>query len=436
MIERYSTKEMRYLWSLEHKFETWKRIEVLACEYWFQAGNISQNDWEQIRDKASFSVERILELEKILHHDVIAFTTNLAENIGHASRHVHFGLTSSDILDTAFSFIIQEAGALILTQYQTFLDALYQKARQYKDQIMVGRTHGIHAEPTTVGLKLLGYFAESRRNYDRLRKALEECSFGKISGAVGTYSQTPIELEEFVLSRLNLKPEEVSTQVVPRDRHANLLNAFALVAQGLARLAQEVRLLQKTESREIEEPFQEGQKGSSAMPHKKNPILCERVCGLARIIVANTSAGMNNILLWHERDISHSSVERMIFPDTCSLLEYMLIKMRFITENLVISSKRCETVLSMTNGLLFSSRTLLIIIRELGITREEAYTIVQELANRVWSSEVFHLKTLLKKDQRLRKIPSKKWDEVFDTKDFLKNIESVFKRLEPTPKTK
>ena len=436
MIERYSTKEMRHLWSLEHKFEIWKKIEILACEYWFQAGSIPQDEWEQIRDKADFSVERILELEKTLNHDVVSFTTNLAENIGPASRHVHFGLTSSDILDTAFSFTIREAGALVVKQYQTFLEALHKKARQYKDQIMVGRTHGVHAEPTTVGLKLLGYFAESRRNYDRFRKALEECSFGKISGAVGSYSQIPIELEEFVLSRLDLKPEEVSTQVVPRDRHANLLNSLALVAQGLSRLAQEIRLLQKTESREIEEPFQRGQKGSSAMPHKKNPILCERVCGLARVIVANASAGTNNILLWHERDISHSSVERMIFPDTFSLLEYMLSKMQFIIENLVVTPGRCESVLSMTNGLLFSSRALLVIIRELGITREEAYSIVQELGNKVWSSDKLHLKKLLETDERLAGIPSGRWDEVFDAKDFLKNIEAIFARLEMTSKTK
>ena len=428
MIDRYSTKEMRSLWSLEYKFEIWKQIEILACEYWFQAGHIPEDEWDQIRGKAVLSVERILELEKTLQHDVISFTTNLAENIGPASRHIHFGLTSSDVVDTAFSFTIQEAGALIIKRYQAILQVLYKKANKYKDQIAVGRTHGVHAEPTTIGLKLLGYFAESKRNYNRIKKALEECSFGKISGAVGTYSQLPPKLEEFVLNRLDLKPEEVSTQVVPRDRHANLLNSFALAAQGLARLAQEIRLLQKTESRELEEPFQSAQKGSSAMPHKKNPILCERICGLARVIKNYASSGMDNILLWHERDISHSSAERMIFPDVFSLLEYILIKLEFVLENLIVSADRCEKVLSMTNGLLFSSRALLVITRELQITREEAYTIVQGLADKVWASDNIHLNDLLRNDTRLQKISPEKWDEVFNIKDFLKNIDHIFAR--------
>ena len=429
MIDRYSSDSMKNLWSLEHKFTVWKEIEILACEYWYEAGKIPESDWLDIKSKAKFSVDRILKIESTLHHDVIAFTTNLAENIGPASSFVHFGLTSSDVVDTAFSYIIREAGELIMARFETYLDTLKAQAIRYKDQVIAGRTHGVHAEPTTLGLKLLGFYEEGKRNYTRLKYALNDCAYGKISGAVGTYSQLPPELEEFVLKRLRLKVEPVSTQVIPRDRHAFLLNAIALSAQGLARLAQEIRLLQKTESREVEESFQKDQKGSSAMPHKKNPILCERICGLARVLSGYAIASYENIPLWHERDISHSSAERVIFPDATSLIEYLFEKANFVLENLYVSPERCERVLNETSGLLFSSRALLTITEKLKITREEAYKIVQTLAMEVWSEPEKHdLRSLLEKHSGLSQITSETWDHVFSLQDFLKNVDQIYER--------
>ncbi len=429
MLERYSTPKMREIWSLHHKFEVWKKIEILACEYWFREGKINKKDWEDIQVKADFKTDRISEIEREVHHDVIAFLTNLAENIGPASRYIHFGLTSSDVVDTSLSFLIREAGNRILSEYSLYLDALYEQSLKYKDQIMVGRTHGVHAEPTTLGLKLLGFFTEAERNYNRLKNAIENCSYAKISGAVGTYSQLSPDLEKFVVERLGLKVEPVSTQVIPRDRHSDLINVMALCAYGLARLAQEIRLLQKTESRELEEPFQKGQKGSSAMPHKKNPILCERICGLARIFSGYVTSGLQNILLWHERDISHSSAERVIFPDAMSLLEYMLIKMRFVIQNLSVSQKRCIEVSEETSGLLYSSRALLMLMEELKMNREEIYPLIQKEAMQVWSDpKKYHLRNLLQKHEKFQNIPIEKWDRVFDTKDFLKNIDQIFTR--------
>ncbi len=429
MIDRYSSESMRSLWSLEHKFSIWKEIEIFSCEYWHNAGKIPKADFSDIKEKATFSVKRIREIESTLHHDVLAFTTNLAENIGSASRFVHFGLTSSDIVDTAFSFTIQEAGVLILNQFQKYLNALKKQAIRYKNQVIVGRTHGVHAEPTTFGLKLLGFYEEGKRNYTRLQLAFDECAYGKISGAVGTYSQLPLDLEKFVLNRLKLKVEPMSTQVVPRDRHAFLINMIALTAHGLARLAQEIRLLQRTESREVEESFQKGQKGSSAMPHKKNPILCERICGITRILSGYAMSSYENILLWHERDISHSSAERIIFPDATSLIEYLLLKITFVIENLHVSPERCESVFNETSGLLFSSRVLLVITEKLEITREEAYAIIQSLAMKVWSNpQENHLRTLLEAHPDLSEISSHEWDQSFNVDDFLGNIEDIYSR--------
>ncbi len=297
--------------------------------------------------------------------------------------------------------------------------------------VVVGRTHGVHAEPTTLGLKLLGYYAEGQRNLERLKQAFAECSFGKISGAVGSYSQLPPALEAYVLENMNLQVEPVSTQVVPRDRHAVLLNAMSVAAQGLGRLAQEVRLMQKTESREIEEPFQRGQKGSSAMPHKRNPILCERICGLARVLMGYSTSAQQNISLWHERDISHSSVERVILPDATSLFEYMLIKMTFVVENLHVYPENCERVLDSTRGLLYSSRALLVITETLKISREDAYAIVQGEAMKVWEGKTDEdLRTRFEKHAKLQGISADQWNEVFDPQSFLTNVDHIFERVE------
>ncbi|HNJ65721.1 MAG TPA: adenylosuccinate lyase, partial [Turneriella sp.] len=387
-----------------------------------------------IRTKSTFTVERVNEIENEIHHDVIAFLTALAENIGPASRHVHFGLTSSDIVDTAQMVLILEAGALIDKALGKTLKALYDFAQKYKDLVVAGRTHGVHAEPTTLGLKFLGHYAELSRSRDRLRHALDDCRYGKISGAVGTYSQMPPELEAYVLGKFGLNAEPVSTQVIPRDRHAYFLQAIALTGQALYRLMQEIRLLQRTEGRELEEPFQKGQKGSSAMPHKRNPILAERICGLARVLSGYATTGEYNIALWHERDISHSGAERVILPDATALIEYMLIKSTFVVENLHVHEKNCERVLDATHGLLFSSRALLTVTAKTQMSREDAYAIVQAAAMATWEKPAEgNLRTRLEGDARLAKVTAKDWDEVFDARSFLTHVDTIFGRV-PKPK--
>ncbi|MBV6492412.1 MAG: Adenylosuccinate lyase [Turneriella sp.] len=430
MINRYSTPEMRHLWSLKRKFEIWRDIEIAACEYWATEGRITAGELDDIRNKSHFTVERISEIENEIHHDVIAFLTALAENIGPASKHVHFGLTSSDVGDTAQMALIQEAGRLIDAAFGVLLKNLYTFAQEHKDLIVAGRTHGVHAEPTTLGLKFLGYYAELKRARERLNHALEDCRFGKISGAVGTYSQMPPELETFVLKKLNLKIEPVSTQVIPRDRHAYFMQAIALAGQALYRLMQEIRLMQRTEGRELEEPFQKGQKGSSAMPHKRNPILAERICGLARVLSGYATTAEFNIPLWHERDISHSGAERVILPDATSLLEYMLLKSAFVVENLHVHEKNCERVLDATHGLLFSSRALLTVTEKTQMSREEAYAIVQQAAMATWENpDTGNLRTRLEAHPKLNAITPTDWDVVFDARSFLAHVDVIFARI-------
>ncbi|MBL8032993.1 MAG: adenylosuccinate lyase [Leptospiraceae bacterium] len=433
MIERYSTPEVRKLWSLERKFEVWRDIEIAACEYWHAQGRLTDTELNEIRTKSTFTVDRINQIENEVHHDVIAFLTALAENIGPASRHVHFGLTSSDVVDTAQMLLILEAGALIDKALVKLLVSLHNFAVKYKDLVVAGRTHGVHAEPTTLGLKFLGFYAEIARGRERLARALDECRYGKISGAVGTYSQMPPALEAYVLEKFGLKSEPVSTQVIPRDRHAYFIQSIALIGQGLYRLMQEIRLLQRTEGREVEEPFQKGQKGSSAMPHKRNPILAERICGLARVLSGYAATAENNIPLWHERDISHSGAERVILPDATALVEYMLLKSAFVVENLHVHEKNCERVLDATHGLLFSSRALLTVTATAKISREDAYAIVQQAAMDTWADpEGGNLRQRLENNPALSAVSKKEWDEVFDAKSFLVHVDAIFARV-PVP---
>lgn len=433
MIERYSTPEIRKLWSLERKFEVWRDIEIAACEYWHAQGRLTDTELNEIRTKSTFTVDRINQIENEVHHDVIAFLTALAENIGPASRHVHFGLTSSDVVDTAQMLLILEAGALIDKALVKLLVSLHNFAVKYKDLVVAGRTHGVHAEPTTLGLKFLGFYAEIARGRERLARALDECRYGKISGAVGTYSQMPPALEAYVLEKFGLKSEPVSTQVIPRDRHAYFIQSIALIGQGLYRLMQEIRLLQRTEGREVEEPFQKGQKGSSAMPHKRNPILAERICGLARVLSGYAATAENNIPLWHERDISHSGAERVILPDATALVEYMLLKSAFVVENLHVHEKNCERVLDATHGLLFSSRALLTVTATAKISREDAYAIVQQAAMDTWADpEGGNLRQRLENNPALSAVSKKDWDEVFDAKSFLVHVDAIFARV-PVP---
>jgi len=430
MIDRYSTPEIRKLWSLQRKFEVWRDIEIAACEYWHSKGNITDSELNDIRTKSTFTVERINEIEAEIHHDVIAFLTALAENIGPASRHVHFGLTSSDVGDTAQMLLIVEAGELIRKAMRALLQALYKLSVDHKDLVVAGRTHGVHAEPTTLGLKFLGYYAELSRADARLVRAIDDCRYRKISGAVGTYSQMPPDLEEYVLSKFGLKAETVSTQVIPRDRHAYFMQAIALTGQALYRLMQEIRLLQRTEGREVEEPFQKGQKGSSAMPHKRNPILAERICGLARVLSGYATTAEYNIPLWHERDISHSGAERVILPDATALVEYMLLKSKFVIENLQVHPKNIERVLDATHGLLFSSRALLTVTSKTAMSREDAYAIVQTAAMATWENPGSgNLRSRLEGHSALKDISKAEWDNVFDARSFLEHVDTIFARV-------
>jgi adenylosuccinate lyase len=392
MIERYTRAAMGALWSDEARMETWRKVEVAACE---EMAGPSAEDVEAIR-AATFTVEAVRERERVTDHDVAAFVDVLSASAGRAGRWIHFGLTSSDVLDTALALQLRAAGDIVIEGARELVGALAAQARAHVDTVCVGRTHGVHAEPTTFGVKLAGFAFEAHRNLTRLERAFAQAGTGAISGAVGTYSATDPDFEARVLARLGLEPEPVSTQVVPRDRHAELLGAIALAGAGLERLATEIRHLQRTEVREAEEPFRAGeQKGSSAMPHKRNPIVSERICGLARVLRGNATAALENIALWHERDISHSGAERVILPDSTILLDYMQHLALRMVRGLVVHPERMRENLELTHGALYSQRALLALV-ERGMGRDEAYRIVQEEAQRAWETGT-HLRTLLER---------------------------------------
>jgi adenylosuccinate lyase len=426
MIERYSLPEIKKIWSDENKFSIWLKIELFACEANSKLGIIPKSSLDTIKKKAMFSVSKINAIEEVVKHDVIAFLTNVGSYVGKDSRFIHYGMTSSDVLDTALSVQMKEAGELILKQIQKLSKTLSAKAKKYKFLPMVGRTHGIHAETITLGLKFALWFEENKRNIERLKQAIETISVGKISGAVGTYEHLDPFVERFVCKSLGLKPANISTQILQRDRHAEYLTTLAIIASSLEKFATEIRHLQKTETLELEEPFTKGQKGSSAMPHKKNPIICERIAGLARILRGNAIASMENINLWHERDISHSSVERMIVPDSTMLLYYMLEKMNHVLDEIVVNKKNIAKNLNLTHGLIYSQKVLLKLV-EKGITREQAYLVVQENAMKSWNTGQ-EFKELLKNDKRITgKIIPKEIESIFDSKKVLKNINYIFK---------
>jgi adenylosuccinate lyase len=420
---------MRDIWSLQNKFETWLQIEILATEAHVQLGIVPQEALDEIRVKAAFSVDRIEAIEAEVHHDVIAFTTNLAENIGPASRYVHYGLTSSDVVDTGLSVLMRDAIDILIDDVREVLGVLKTQAFKYRDVVSVGRTHGIHAEPMSFGLKFANWAFEMHRNLNRLERAKAVISVGKLSGAVGTYSNIDPFVEEYVCERLGLTPAPVSTQVLQRDRHAEYMSAFAITAATIEKIAVELRGLQKTDTREVEEPFAVGQKGSSAMPHKRNPIIGERLTGLARVIRGNSVAALEDVALWHERDISHSSVERVIIPDSTTLLDYMLNKLKWLLEGLLVYPENMQQNMDRTGGLIFSSRVLLALV-EKGLAREEAYAIVQRNAMATWRGEG-DLKILLKNDPEATKLLSdRELDELFDVAYFLRNVGIIYDRLE------
>lgn len=427
MIDRYTLSEMKELWSDESKYNAWLEVEILACEAWAKKGRIPEEALEIIKEKAAFTVDRILEIEKDVRHDVLAFLTNLAENIGTESRYVHLGMTSSDVVDTAQSALIKKAGDLILNKLDRLVKILEARAIEFKNRVVIGRTHGIHAEPTTLGLKFLLWFEEMKRNRKSLSEAIEQISVGKISGAVGTFAHTGPYIEEYVCSRMGLKPANISTQIVQRDRHARFLSAIAIAGAGIEKIAVEIRGLQRTEIREIEEPFGKKQKGSSAMPHKRNPVVCEQLSGLARVLRSNLLAALENIALWHERDISHSSVERIIIPDSTTLLHYMLHKVCWVLENLNIYPESMEDNLARTHGLIFSQKIMLGLV-EKEMTRENAYAVVQRNAMKTWQDKTALRDNLLADPDFNKYMTKEEIDRIMDYNNFLQHVDEIYKR--------
>jgi adenylosuccinate lyase len=419
---------MARIWSPENRFRQWLAVEVAASLTLAEAGIVPTEAAHAIRDKADFDLQRIDEIEAEVKHDVIAFTTAVAEKIGPESRWLHYGLTSNDVVDTAQALQIREASAIIATGLEKLRDVLRRRAFEFKDTPQVGRTHGMHAEPITFGLKLANWYAEVLRDIDRFRHAAEEMRVGKFSGAVGTFAHLEPELEEKICARLGLEPAPISSQVIQRDRHANYLSVLAVIAATLDKIATEIRHLQRTEVREAEEFFSEKQKGSSAMPHKRNPVTCEQICGLARLVRSNAQAGLENVALWHERDISHSSVERVILPDSTTLVHYLLYKTTNLIDTLVVYPERMLSNLEAGGGLVYSGQLLLDLVEQ-GILREDAYRIVQSHAMRAWK-EGLSFRELIWADTAITsRVPAARLQAAFDLKRQLRNVDKIFARV-------
>ena len=430
MISRYSRPEMSGIFSEHAKFSRWLEIEILAVEARVRLEEVPVEDLSEIKQKAAFDVDRIAEIEAVRHHDVVAFVENVRANVGAAARHIHFGMTSSDVLDTATAVALRDAGDLLVEEVGRLTQTVRLKALEHRDTLMAGRTHGVHAEPTTLGLKLASWAFELARSRDRLRRARDGVSVGKLSGAVGSYSQLDPEIESYVCERLGLTIEPAATQVTARDRHADFLSAVALTGAALERFAQEIRHLQRTEVREVREPFAEGQKGSSAMPHKRNPIVCERICGLARLLRGYAMTGYENVALWHERDITHSSVERITLGDSCILLDYMLDRMRWVVTGLTVDAERMRRNLDESFGLVNSQTVLTALLAKGSLQREEAYELVQRNAMTAWD-EGRPLIELLKSDPDVTAhLDPDEIDSCFDSDRYLRNARVVFERLE------
>ena len=428
MIPRYSRPAMAAIWEPENRFAIWLKIEILTCEAWAELGKVPREAVEEIKAKAGFDVARIDAIEREVKHDVIAFLTAVAERVGPASRHIHLGLTSSDILDTALACQMREAADLLLEDVGEVERVLTDLAVKHQGTVMIGRTHGIHAEPTTFGLKLAMWLMEVRRARERLVRAKEIASYGKLSGAVGTFANVPPRVEEYVCERLGLKPEPVSTQIIQRDRHAEYMAALGIVGASLDKFATEIRHLQRTEVREVEEPFSEGQKGSSSMPHKRNPVACEQISGLSRLLRSNVQAALENVALWHERDISHSSVERVILPDSTILLDYLLVRFREILEGMRVYPENMRRNLNATRGVIFSQQVLLSLAKA-GASREAAYRMVQRNAMRAWE-EGEEFKTLLLNDPEVRAVLGEaEIESCFDLGYHLRHVEEIFRRV-------
>ncbi len=427
MITRYSKPEMERIWTQENRYECWLEVELAAAKAMYEKGMIPAEDWETINSKADFDSNRIDELEQVTKHDVIAFLTNVSENIGPASRWIHFGMTSSDVLDTATGMQLKSSGELILTELSRLAEILKLKARQYRNTICIGRSHGIHAEPTSFGLKFALWYEEIQRNIIRLDEAIEEVSVGKFSGAVGNFAHLSPEIEDMACKFLDLKPAKVSTQIIQRDRYAYFLSVLALIASAIEKMALEIRHLQRTEVHEAEENFSKGQKGSSAMPHKRNPIISEQLCGLSRVLRSNALSAMENNALWHERDISHSSVERIILPDSCILIHYMLNKTCSLIENLVVYPENMKKNLELTKGLVFSQALLLHLVKS-GLTREKAYALVQQEAMKSFETNTNFLDNVLANKEITTALAESEIRDIFSYERYLRNVDYIFRR--------
>ena len=427
MVERYTLPRMAVIWSERNKFEKMLKIEILACEALSRLKVIPKKDLLHIKKKARFDIERIKRIEEKTNHDIVSFIINISEYVGESAKYIHFGLTSSDVVDTSLSAMMCEAMDILIEDSKGLLKAFRKKARKYKNTVMIGRSHGVHAEPTTFGLKCALFYEETKRNIERLKAARNTIAYGKISGSVGTHANIDPFVEEYVCKKLGLKPAEVSSQILQRDRHAQYLNAIAMMGASLEKFSTEFRALQRTEIGEVEEYFSSTQKGSSSMPHKKNPIMFERICGLARILRGNAFASMENIPLWHERDISHSSVERVIIPDSTILLNYMLTKMTNLVNRLGVNEDRMRVNINKTRGIIFSQRVLLELIKK-GLTRLEAYDIVQEASLNMQKEDI-DFEEALKRNRKIRDVMGP--DEIgscFDLGYHIKNIDKIFKR--------
>ena len=428
MIPRYTRPEMGAIWTEENKFSKWLEVELVAAEVLAERDEIPSDAARAMREHARFDAKRIAEIEAEVKHDVVAFTTAVAENLGPESRYLHYGLTSNDVVDTAQALLIRDASRLILDGQRKLGEVLRQRAFEFKDTVMVGRTHGVHAEPITFGLKLANWYSENCRNIARMERAAEELAVGKISGAVGTFAHVGPEVEEAICAKLGLKPAAISSQVIQRDRHAYYVSTLAVIAASLEKIALEIRSLQRTEVREVEEYFSAGQKGSSAMPHKRNPVGCEQICGLARVVRSNAQAALENVALWHERDISHSSVERVILPDSTILTDYLLDRTRRTVDKLFVYPERMRANLEMTRGLIFSGQLLLDLAAK-GVLREEAYQWVQRNAMRAWEKgEDF--RQLVEADPDIRRtLTPAELDAAFNLQRQLRHVDAIFNRL-------
>lgn len=428
MIERYTREEMGRIWTDDNRYQAWLEVEILAAEAWAELGDIPKEDVVAIRNNASFDVARILEIEEQTRHDVVAFTRAVSESLGEEKKWVHYGLTSTDVVDTAYGYLLKQANDVLRDDLNRFLTIIGNKAKEHKHTVMMGRTHGVHAEPTTFGLKLALWYSEMKRNIERFEHAAKGVEAGKVSGAVGTFANTPPAVEAYVCEKLGIRAQEISTQVLPRDLHAEYLGSIALIGTSIEKFATEIRGLQKSETREVEEFFAKGQKGSSAMPHKRNPIGSENMSGLARVLRGYMMTAYENVSLWHERDISHSSAERIIIPDSTILLDYMLNRFSRIVEQLTVFPENMKRNMDATFGLIYSQRVLLKLIDH-GMSREEAYDLVQPKTAISWDNQV-PFRPLLENDETIMSILSQEeLDDAFDYHYHLKHVEEVFERV-------